>query len=103
VRVHAGEDFIAGASLAGGSSATLGEIALIKRIVRKWKDCGAYPARIKVRGLVPCAGIDFIAGTSAATAPDDKVGTSYVTEWVMGRRAGVDFIAGQSASASYEI
>jgi hypothetical protein len=103
VRVHAGEDFIAGASLAGGSNATLEEIALIKRIVRKWKDCGAYPARVKVRHLAPCAGIDFIAGTSLATAPDDKFGTSYVTEWIMGRRAGVDFIAGQSAPAAYEI
>ena len=98
-----GYRFTAGVSVAGGSSATPDEISTIKRIVRKWKDCGAYPAVIRVSNGADVAGIDFIAGTSVARSPNDGSGVAYAHEWIMGCRSGVNFIAGTSAAASYEI
>lgn len=82
-----------------GSTATAAEVALMKRIIRKWKDCGAYPGvlRVLLDDTVDILGIDWTLGTSALGAD------SNVTEWVMGPLFGSTWFLGSSPLADYEI
>lgn len=82
-----------------GSTATALEVAAMKRIVRKWKDCGAYPGvlRVLLDETVDLLGIDWTLGTSALGAD------STVTEWVMGPLFGSTWFLGYSPLADYEI
>ena len=101
-RVEFGVGFTLGETVLGGTSATLDEISTIKRIVRKWKDCGAYPARVKASTGADILGTDFVLGTSILRDMNDG-NEGYSTEWIMGRRLGVDWKLGAAKLAAYEI
>lgn len=93
------DDFVLGTSVLGGTSVTPEDIALMKRVTRKWKDCGAYPARIKASSGIDVLGLGFTLGTSLLRAAPDKDQAGYATEWIMGRRLGVDWYIGAKLGA----
>jgi hypothetical protein len=82
-----------------GSTATAPDVATMKRVVRKWKDAGAYPGvlRVVLDTSVDVLGIDWTLGTSALADP------SSVTEWVMGPLFGSTWVLGSSPLADYQI